>query len=261
MRIWEEPIGRLDGKVAIITGASLGMGEAATRLFAKEGAKVVAVARRLPIVQKLVDEIVAEGGDAIAVSADAGSEQDWERIVEETIKAYGQINVLVNNAGMSPNDCGIETCSMELWEKTMNTNVKSVWLGTRAVVPYMRKVGGGSIINCASGIVHQGGVDTVAYSASKGGVHSLTINTAVTLAKDHIRVNSVNPGFIYTPLIQNMGMGSFEDLSKAMSATTPLPPYVGSPEDIAYAYIYLASDESAFMTGSEITIDGGASIV
>lgn len=254
-------MGRLEGKVAIITGASLGMGEAATRLFAKEGAKVVAVARRAPIVQKLVDEIVAEGGEAIAVAGDAGVEADWERVVDETIKAFGKIDILVNNAGVSPNDCGIETCSMELWDRTMDTNVKSVWLGMRAVVPYMRKAGGGSIVNCASGIVHQGGVDTVAYAASKGGVHSLTINAAVTLAKDHIRVNSVNPGFIYTPLIENMGFGSFEDLSKMMSTSTPLPPYVGRPEDIAYAYVYLASDESAFMTGAEITIDGGASIV
>lgn len=143
----------------------------------------------------------------------------------------------------------------------MNTNIKSIWLGTRAVVPYMRKAGGGSIVNCASGIVHQGGVDTVAYAASKGGVYSLTINTAVTLAKDHICVNSVNPGFIYTPLIENMGMGTNEQLSKAMSHSTPLPPYVGEPMDIAYAYLYLASDESRFVTGSEITIDGGASIV
>lgn len=143
----------------------------------------------------------------------------------------------------------------------MNTNIKSIWLGTRAVVPYMRKAGGGSIVNCAFGIVHQGGVDTVAYAASKGGVYSLTINTAVTLAKDHIRVNSVNPGFIYTPLIENMGMGTYEQLSKAMSHSTPLPPYVGEPMDIAYAYLYLASDESRFVTGSEITIDGGASIV
>lgn len=131
----------------------------------------------------------------------------------------------------------------------MNTNIKSIWLGTRAVVPYMRKAGGGSIVNCASGIVHQ------------GGVYSLTINTAVTLAKDHIRVNSVNPGFIYTPLIENMGMGTYEQLSKAMSHSTPLPPYVGEPMDIAYAYLYLASDESRFVTGSEITIDGGVSIV
>ncbi len=254
-------MGRLDGKVAIITGASLGMGEAATRLFAKEGAKVVAVARRAAIVEKLVNEVNADGGRAIAVAGDAGVEADWERIVDETIKAFGRIDILVNNAGVSPNDCGIEVCSMELWERTMNTNVKSVWLGMRAVLPHMRKAGGGSIVNCASGIVHQGGVDTVAYAASKGGVHSLTINAAVTLAKDHIRVNSVNPGFIYTPLIENMGFGSFEDLSKMMEGKTPLPPYVGKPEDVAYAYLFLASDESAFITGSEINIDGGASIV
>ncbi len=254
-------MGRLDGKVAIITGATLGMGESASRLFAKEGAKVVVVARKADRVEKLVSEIKAAGGEAIGVPGDAAREEDWKRIVEKAEEAFGPVNVLVNNAGVSPNDCGIETCSMDLWERTMNTNIKSVWLGIRAVLPSMRKAGGGSIVNCASGIVHQGGVDTVAYAASKGGVHSLTINTAVTLAKEHIRVNSVNPGFIYTPLIEGMGFGSFEDLSKMMSSSTPLPPYVGSPEDVAYAYLYLASDESAFVTGAEITIDGGASIV
>ncbi len=254
-------MGRLDGKVAIITGASLGMGEAASRIFAQEGAKVVAVARRLPIVEKMVNEIIADGGQALAVAGDVSVEEDWNHIVEEAIKAYGKIDILVNNAGISPNEAGIEVCSMDLWERTMNTNVKSVWMGMRAVLPYMREAGGGSIVNCASGIVHQGGVDTVPYAASKGGVHSLTINAAVTLAKDNIRVNSVNPGFIYTPLIENMGFGSFEDLSKQMSATTPLPPYVGMPENVAYTYLFLASDEAAFITGAEITVDGGASIV
>lgn len=252
---------RLKDKVAIITGATLGMGEAASRLFAEEGAKVVVVARNMERIEKLVNEIKEKGGEAIGVSADVALEEDWTRIVDETIKAFGKINILVNNAGISPNDAGIEVCSMDLWEKTMDVNVKSVWMGTRAVVPYMRECGGGAIVNGASGIVHQGGVDTVPYAASKGGVHSLTINTAVTLAKDHIRVNSVNPGFIYTPLIENMGMGTFEELSEMMSASTPLPPHIGKPIDVAYAYLFLASDEAAFITGAELNVDGGSPIL
>lgn len=254
-------MGRVDGKVAIITGASSGMGEAAARLFSKEGASVVLVALEADLIEKLVTEIKDTGGQAIGFAYDLSKEEAWEDVVKQAEETFGKIDILVNNAGISPNNAGIENCSMELWDRTMDINTKSVWLGMRAVVPYMRKVGGGSIVNCASGIVHQGGVDTVAYSASKGGVYSMSINAAVTLASDHIRVNSVNPGFIYTPLIEKMGMGSFEELSNAMKGKTPLPPYVGKPEDIAYAYLYLASDESSFVTGTEIVIDGGASII
>ncbi len=254
-------MGRLNDKVAIITGASMGMGAEAVKLFAREGAKVAAVARSRDKLNAVVKSVVDEGFEAYAIVADVTSERDWDHIIDTVISAYGKIDILVNNAGACPPNNGLEECTEEMWNSLMNVNVKAQWYGMRAVAPHMRAIGGGSIVNCASGIVSQGGNDAVAYAASKGGVHSITKNVAVTLAHDHIRCNAVYPGFIYTPLIEKLGLNSFEMVSEMMSGKTPLPPYVGTPEDIAYAYLYLASDESKWVTGAEIYVDGGAMLV
>lgn len=254
-------MGRLDGKVAIITGASYGMGEAAARLFAKEGAKVVAVARSRDRLETVVKEIVDEGFSAYSMVADISVESNWEDIIVSTIATYGKIDILINNAGVCFMDATVEACTAEQWQKTLDINMNAVWYGMRAVVPHMRAVGGGSIVNCASVASMLGGsaacADSIPYSASKGAVRAMTKNAAISLAPDNIRVNSVHPGGIYTHMVEVAGVPSREAMGQWHVNNMPLPPHAGEAIDIAYAYLYLASDESKFVTGIELPVDGG----
>ncbi|MHB8625340.1 MAG: SDR family NAD(P)-dependent oxidoreductase [Aggregatilineales bacterium] len=250
---------RLSGKVAIITGAASGMGLAAAQLFAKEGAKVVATDIEFDVLVNELKAITDGGGDAIALKQDVASPESWKQVVDQAIAKYGKIDILVNNAGIFVPK-GILQEDLEGWNRLMSINCTGVWLGMKAVIPHMQQNGKGSIINCSSIAGLMGGdadAGGAAYSASKGAVRSMTKHAAQWFAKDNIRVNSVHPGAIFTGIAKGLGIPTHEELSKIMAGNAPLPPYAGEPLDIAYAYLYLASDEAKFVTGEELVIDGG----
>ena len=249
---------RLEGKVALISGGARGLGTAEAKLFAQEGAKVV-IGDILESEGKQVEaEINESGGECLFVQLDVTSQAHWERAVEAAVSRFGPLNILVNNAGIVGGGVGVpmEEASEESWQQVMDVNAKGVFLGTKHAIPEMRKAGGGSIINISSiaGLVALAGpsfprAGSGAYSASKGAVRLLTKATAVQYALEGIRCNSVHPGFIDTPMASP---GNREDRIRR----TPLG-RMGTAEEIAYGVLFLASDESSFVTGSELVIDGG----
>jgi len=248
---------RVEGKVVIVTGAAQGQGAAELKLMAQEGAKVVGTDKQIEKLQKLVDEINAEYGDvALAIQHDVSDEKGWQNVVEQTIKKFGKIDVLVNNAGYlnSSGYMEIENIDMNEWNKTLAINAAGNFLGIKSVIPYMKKAKSGSIINISSisGIV--GGQDGVQYTASKGASRLLTKGAAVELAQYNIRVNSVHPGLIDTPMAA-LVFANKEEL-KTYLADIPLG-HAADPIDIAYPVLFLASDESKYMTGAEVVVDGG----
>jgi NAD(P)-dependent dehydrogenase (short-subunit alcohol dehydrogenase family) len=245
---------RLAGKVALISGGARGMGAVEARLFAREGAQVV-IGDVLEAEGKQVEaDIKASGGEALFVRLDVTSEADWQQAVATAVRQFGKLNVLVNNAGIGGGSM-VEHTTVEEWDRVMEVNAKGVFLGTKTAIPAMRQAGGGSIINISSqlGLV---GVDNSSpqYQASKGAVRLLTKATAIQYAKDGIRVNSVHPGPIVTPM--TAGRRADPQQYALTVSRIPLGRY-GQPEDVAYGVLYLASDEAAFMTGSELVIDGG----
>ena len=241
---------RLEGKVALISGAARGMGAAEARLFAKEGAKVV-MGDVLEAEGKQVEaEIIETGGEALFISMDVAKEDDWQRTIDATVARFGKLNVLVNNAGIVDRS-SLEETSAETWDRVMDVNAKGVFLGTKMVIPEMRKAGGGSIINISS-ISGMVSVGYPAYNASKGAVRVFTKNVAVEYAKENIRVNSIHPGAIWTP----MSLYNSTRIREERARTIPMG-RVGEPEEVAYGVLFLASDESSYMTGSELVIDGG----
>jgi NAD(P)-dependent dehydrogenase (short-subunit alcohol dehydrogenase family) len=247
---------RLDEKVAIITGAASGMGLAALKLFAAEGARVAATDISEEALQQAVEEITASGGKAIACGHDVSSAEDWKHVVDTVLTEWGTVDVLVNNAGIAMPK-GVLDADLEDWNQVMAVNVTGTWLGIKSVLPTMQAAGHGSIVNVSSIAAIVGGASdggSAAYSASKGAVRSLTKHTAQWYAKDNVRVNSVHPGPIDTGMTRGYG---FTKESLADPGTVPLPPHAGDAEDIAYGMIYLASDESKFVTGTELVIDGG----
>jgi 3(or 17)beta-hydroxysteroid dehydrogenase len=245
---------RLQGKIALISGGARGMGAVEARLFAKEGAKVTIGDVLEDEGRKLEAEINATGGEALFVRLDVTSEADWQKAVEVTINRFGKLDVLVNNAGISGRG-QVEDTTVEEWERVMAVNAKGVFLGTKVAIPAMRQAGGGSIINISSqlGLV---GTDhsSPQYQASKGAVRLLTKGTAIQYAKEGIRANSVHPGPIVTPMTE--AARADPERYKLMLSRIPLGCY-GQPEDVAYGVLYLASDESRWVTGSELVIDGG----
>lgn len=251
---------RLQHKVALVSGGGSGIGEAVCRRFAEEGATVVVTDIAGEKAASVADDIVANGGKALALAQDVTEETMWQTVVAEIIARCGHLDVLVNNAGIAIPGT-VEDTSLEDWRKTQAVNLESVFLGTRAAVAAMQQ-SGGSIINISSieGIV--GEPKMAAYNASKGGVRLFTKSAALHCAEQDypIRVNSVHPGFIQTPLIEGALACMPADEAQAMFARVvgniPLKK-LGSPVDIANACLYLASDESAYMTGSELVIDGG----
>jgi cyclopentanol dehydrogenase len=247
-------MGRLDGKVALISGGARGQGAVEARMFVREGAAVVFGDVLDEEGTKVEGEIRGLGGKATYVHLDVTRAEDWRAAVATAVKTYGQLNVLVNNAGILFRS-KIEDTSEEDWDRIMSVNVKGVFLGTKAAIPAMRESGGGSIINISStaGLVGSPG-ETAAYTATKGAVRLFTKATAIQHARDNIRCNSVHPGPIVTEMIKDMleNRAQWEQRLRRLPMGRP-----GTPEDVAYGVLYLASDESSYVTGSELVIDGG----
>jgi NAD(P)-dependent dehydrogenase (short-subunit alcohol dehydrogenase family) len=245
---------RLEGRIALISGGARGMGAVEARLFAKEGAKIIIGDVLEDEGRKLEAEINATGGEALFVRLDVTSEADWQKAVEAAVNRFGKLDVLVNNAGISGRG-RVEDTAVEEWDRVMAVNAKGVFLGTKVAIPAMRRAGGGSIINISSqlGLV---GTDhsSPQYQASKGAVRLLTKATAIQYAKEGIRANSVHPGPIVTPMTE--AARADPERYQLMLSRIPLGCY-GQPEDVAYGVLYLASDESRWVTGSELVIDGG----
>ena len=244
---------RVDGKVALVTGGAGGIGAAAARLLAAEGAAVLIGDILAEQGQATADTIAASGGRATFVELDVTNPQDWSNAVAQAVGRFGKLDVLVNNAGVS-HRTGVEETAGDAWDRVMDVNVKGVFLGTRAAIPEMRRAGGGSIINISSiyGIVGSGA--SASYHASKGAVRIFTKSVAVQYAKDNIRVNSVHPGFVDSPMTQSHH--AVPEVWNDRVGKTPLG-RMGTPADIAAGIVYLASDESSFVTGAELVIDGG----
>ena len=241
-------MGALDGKVAIITGAARGQGEAEARLFVAEGARVM-LTDVLPEGKAVAESL----GDLAAFSShDVGSASDWDRVVKSTTQRFGRIDILVNNAGIYRMRALLDTTDEDFDEIT-RVNQRGPFLGMRAVAPAMRAAGGGSIINISSGAGLRGVRNMLAYATTKWALRGMTKCAALDLAADRIRVNSIHPGVIETPMLNNNPAA----LNNAMVRATPLG-RIGQPEDIARMVLYLASDAASFVTGAEISVDGGA---
>lgn len=248
---------RLASKVSVITGAGSGIGRAAALLFAREGAKVVAADIKFPAVEETVEMIRKADGEAEAVEVDVSSATSIQRMFQEALEAYGRLDVLVNNAGYGFAGTVEETDEAD-WDRLMAVNLKGVYLGCKYAVPIMRRQGHGVIINTASVVAMVGIENRAAYCASKGGVAALTRALAVDHVRDGIRVNCVAPGTVDTPYFAEIFAKSLAPaaLRKELEARQ-LMGRLARPEEIAYAMLYLASEESSFVTGSMLVVDGG----
>jgi len=248
---------RVKGKVAIVTGGGGGMGRADAMLLAKEGAKIVVTDLDEAAVKNVAGEINSQGGKAVSIKHDVTSETDWSTVLRKTLEEFGKLDVLVNNAGVILYK-KIEDISLSEWRWLMSVNLDGVFLGTKFAIEAMRKSGGGSIVNIASVAGLIGNPDASAYHASKGGVRSFSKAAAIECSKAgydyNIRVNSIYPGVINTRMADDLR----KDEAKYKTAVSWHPMgHFGEPEDVAYGVLYLASDESKFLTGSELVIDGG----
>jgi NAD(P)-dependent dehydrogenase (short-subunit alcohol dehydrogenase family) len=245
---------RLQGKVALITGAAHGMGEAEAKMFAKEGAKVVVADVDQAAGQQVAAGIAEVGGEALFVRLDVTREEDWRKAVDTTVARFGKLDILVNNAGISGSS-GVDPLSSEAWDRVMDVNAKGVFLGLKYAIPAMQKMGSGSIVNISSisGFVGQDYVH-MAYNASKGAVRIMTKSAAVQYAKDGIRVNSVHPGVM--PPMQTSRVTANAEQRQRMLAQVPMG-REGRREEVGYAVLFLASDEASYITGTEVVVDGG----
>ena len=251
---------RLEGKVALITGAAsgvenslMGFGGASARLFVREGAKVVLTDVQEEMGDKTAAQIREYGGDAVFLRLDVTDESDWKNAIQYTVSNYGKLDVLVNNAGTSAR-CNVEDTTVEVWDGQMDVHAKGTFLGTKHAIPEMRKVGGGSIINISSIYGLIGSPTSTAYHAAKAAIRLFTKSAAIQHAKENIRVNSVHPGYALTPLTES----DMERPGRREWVLERIPMgRHGVAEEIAYGILYLASDESSFVTGSELVIDGG----
>ena len=244
---------RLKGKVALISGGARGQGAAEARLFVGEGAKVVIGDVLDDLCRKTAAQINTSGNSksAIALHLDVTRAADWHAAVETCEREFGGLDILVNNAGIA-NAKGLEETSEEEWDSIVNINQKGVWLGMKSAVPAMRKRGAGSIINISSIYGLIGSAGSTAYHGTKGAVRLLSKSAAIEYAADKIRVNSIHPGIILTPML---GVVTREELQPLIDAT-PLK-RGAQPEEVGWCAVFLASDEASFVTGSELVVDGG----
>ena len=249
-------MGRLENKVALITGAGNGMGRAAAILFASEGAKVVAADWDQASAIETVSVIESSGGEGLAVKVDVSNATQVEAMISATDDEFGALHVMYNNAGIFPSDDGGPTDTPEpTWDRVMEVNLKGVWLGCKYGIPLMLRSGGGSIVNVASFVALMGAATSqIAYTASKGGVLSMTREIAVEYARQGIRANSLCPGPIDTPLLAEL----LSDPERKARRMVHVPMgRLGLAEELAKAALFLACDDSSFMTGAQLVVDGG----
>ncbi len=249
---------RVDGKAAIVTGGGSGIGRACSELLSEAGADVVVTDLDIGAAEETVAMIRDTGRSALAVEHDVTSGEAWDTVVATTLETYGRLDVLVNNAGIGGGAQAFEDTPFEAWRQVLSVNLDGVFLGTQQAVKVMREAGG-SIVNISSIMGMVGGANA-AYNASKGGVRLLTKSVAVYCGNNGlaIRVNSVHPGYVWTPMIQKGA--SEEDIRNYLTPRHPIG-RLGEPIDIARGVLFLASDDSSFMTGSELVIDGGYTAV
>jgi NAD(P)-dependent dehydrogenase (short-subunit alcohol dehydrogenase family) len=249
---------RLEDRVAIVTGGALGIGRATAEVLAREGACVAVVDVLEPEGADVAAAIRKEGGVAQFWRLDVTEEEDVRNVFAEIHDHFERLDILVNNAGISGTNAPTHEVTVSDWEAVMDVNVKGVFLCTKHAIPYLREAGGGSIVNLSSIYGLVGGPDVPPYHASKGAVRLMTKTDALLYAEDAIRVNSVHPGYVWTPMVKNHleGMEDPEAARAELEALHPLG-HIGEAEDVAYAIVYLASEESKFVTGSELVVDGG----
>ena len=245
-------MGRLEGKVALVTGSARGQGEAEARLFSAEGASVIVADVREAEGTKVAAEIAESGGSAEFIRLDTTQVDGWKEAVGHAVDRFGKLDVLVNNAAIWRGEGGIEDITMENWDDLFDVNCKAGFLGMRAAIPEMRRAGGGSIINVGSTLARHGATSSAAYSAAKAALALVTRSAALQYAPEKIRVNIIHPGSINTPMLREGTHGRHLDIATRIPIGR-----LGEPIDIAYGALYLASDEASFVTGIELVIDGG----
>ncbi len=250
---------RLQDKVALVTGGALGIGRETCLALAREGATVAVTDIATDAMGEVVAAIEKEGGKAAAWALDVSDAEQVREVFDNVIAEFGRLDILVNNAGIAGPTEPTHEIDDEDWDRLMAVNVRGVFLCTRSAIPHLREAGGGSIINLSSIYGLVGAPDLPAYHASKGAVRLMSKTDALLYAGDGIRVNSVHPGYVWTPLVQQLAEGhpdGVEAFRRELDARHPIG-HVGEPADIAHGIVYLASDEAKFVTGSELVIDGG----
>lgn len=250
---------RLAGKTAVVTGGSVGIGRACVIRMAEEGARVAILDMLETEGKALTADLTAAGHEVAFWAVDVADEAAMKATIDAAAARFGGLHVLVNNAGISGSPKPTDQVTEAEWDRVQAVNVKGVFFGTKHAIPHLRAAKKGSIINLSSiaGLIGIGGI--APYHASKGAVRLMTKNDAITYAPEQIRVNSIHPGYIWTPMVENHLRATSDDLEAAKAAAGSAHPigHMGEPDDIAWAVVYLASDEATFVTGAEIVIDGG----